>query len=250
MCKANSHAGVKRIVAKLCWVGTGGTIFPLLAAVDHAAVRGDCDEASRLLGSQARSVTCIWHPQPTPRPRPCSPVSMQPVLRPTRLRAGQIRNVAMRQCRWSQRAAQRRTVRFFAHGLVSDQSEIRSGRDGWIATATPRATIAQKKLPCTTATDDSLDLLHQKYEHLRQQTLGSCPLTWDHGLIVLFSRGMAAWIHFCRIQADTRGESLTVLAPRADRPDQEFIFALAALVAGGLTATVSAYTVHTEVGRG
>jgi hypothetical protein len=79
------------------------------------------------------------------------------------------------------------------------------------------------------------------YEQLREQALDAGRLNWDHGLSILLSRGLAAWMQ----QAGERPVSWPATAQSAfDLPHNELVSVLAALVLGQACPTATVEVCH------
>lgn len=219
MCKAILHGPVKQFCGCLPPKGIQATIFSLLAAFGNAAGRGDSDDIG-LLHSQTSRVKARGDVQPAPRARSCRIVSCQPILRCARPCSSQIRNVARSRSRRRVCSECSLDVRVLANDLVSGRAEPRPNRFPRLATMP-----SQKKLAaCLNATH-----IQQTYEQFREQALGTHRLTWNHGLSVLMSQGVAVWMQ-CPATAEAR--HTVCVTTRESVPQHELVFALAALVIG------------------
>ena len=222
MCKAILHGRVKQFCDGLPSNGTPSTIFSPLAALGNVAGQGDSDETS-LPCSQASRVTRCGDVQPTPRARSCRCVSGQPILRCARPCSSQIRNAACGRSRRRVCSERSQDVWILAHDLVSGRAKP---RPSWV----PRvaAVPSQKKLATC------LDTAHirQTYEQFREQALGTNRLTWNHGLSILPSQGVAAWM-----QHPAEAYHAACVTRPDSAPQHELVFALAALVIGRATGS-------------
>lgn len=222
MCKVTFGACVKQIGSGLRVCCAESTLCSLLAHTMMVfAGRGETHDNS-LFSSETGRASRLRDTQPTPGARACTSVSCQPILRCARPCPGQIRDAACRRARKPLRPKRSPYVWLFATNLVSGRVESRQVRYPW-----PAATTGKKKL--TAALD--APLLQQAYEQFREQALGTDRLIWDHGLSVLLSQGLAAWLH-CPDKTVSHLEELTTQMPV---PRHELVFALAGLVVGGLT---------------
>lgn len=219
MCKAILHGHVKQSRGCLPPNDIQATIFLFLAAFGNAAGQGDSDDTS-LLYSQASCVAGRGNIQSAPRACSCRSVSCQPILRCARSCSSQIRNAACGRSRRRVCSERSLNVWVFANDLVSGRAEPRPSRVPRLVTLPSQ----KKHAAC-------LDTLHiqQAYEQFREQALGTHRLTWNHGLSILLSQGVAAWM---QRPVESEARHSVRVTTHEPMPQHELVFALAALVIG------------------